>query len=91
MTIFVPGLGLDLYLLGGIMASKLLAAVLLLCVTAAFALSSNTNSDPFTLETVDPAVTVIAPNGGEVWYIGDTNDILWTAEDTNLTPNTICL
>ncbi len=73
------------------MASKLLTAVLLLCVTALFALSSNTNSDPFTLDTVDPAVTIIAPNGGEEWYIGDTNDILWTAEDTNLTPNTICL
>lgn len=68
------------------MAKHLLTAVLLLCCTAAFALSSTTNSAPFTLDTVDPAITIIAPNGGEAWFIGDTNNITWTAEDTNLTP-----
>lgn len=69
----------------------MLICVVLLCCTAAFALSSTTNSALFTLDTVDPDITIIAPNGGEEWYIGDTNDILWTAEDTNLTPNTINL
>ncbi len=73
------------------MAKYLLSVALLLCCTAAFALSSTTNSALFTLDTVDPAVTIIAPNGGEVWYIGDTNDILWTAEDTNFVENPVSL
>jgi hypothetical protein len=50
------------------------------------ALSSYTDTAAFTLDTVDPVVDLIAPNGGEEWYIGDTNDILWTAADTNVSP-----
>lgn len=71
------------------MAKTLLTAMLLALCASAFALSSTTNSALFTLDTVDPIITIIAPNGGEAWYIGDTNAITWTAEDTNLTPNTI--
>ena len=74
---------------GGIMARYLITAVLLLICMATFALSSTTNSASFSLDTVDPNISIIAPNGGESWYIGDTNDIIWAAEDTNLTPNTI--
>ena len=73
------------------MARYLLTAVLLLGCAAAFALSSTTNSAPFTLDTEDPDISIIAPNGGEAWYIGDTNNITWTVEETNLTPNTINL
>ncbi len=69
------------------MAKYLLTAILLFCCAAAFALSSTTDSALFTLDTVDPAITIIAPNGGEAWYIGDTNNITWTVEETNLTPN----
>ena len=27
----------------------------------------------------EPFITVISPNGGETWYVGDTNDITWTS------------
>ncbi len=73
------------------MVKHLLTTALLLCCAAAFALSSTTNSAPFTLDTVDPNISIIAPNGGEEWYLGDTNDILWTAEDTNFGENPISL
>jgi hypothetical protein len=34
-------------------------------------------------DTTRPAVTVLAPNGGETWYIGNDEDITWTATDAN--------
>jgi hypothetical protein len=34
-------------------------------------------------DDVPPAVTVTSPNGGETWYIGDTEDITWTATDSH--------
>jgi M6 family metalloprotease-like protein len=41
----------------------------------------------FTIEpppdTTDPAVAVTSPNGGETWYVGDTEDVTWTATDAN--------
>ncbi|HNQ43532.1 MAG TPA: Ser-Thr-rich GPI-anchored membrane family protein, partial [Candidatus Cloacimonadota bacterium] len=36
-------------------------------------------------------LSILSPNGGEAWYIGDTNDITWTASDTNLSPNSVYL
>jgi hypothetical protein len=37
---------------------------------------------PFSIAVnVPPAVTVVAPNGGEVWNGGDVQDITWTATD----------
>lgn len=56
-----------------------------LILVSAHGLSSFTDTAPFTLDMVNPDVNLIAPNGGEEWYIGDTNNILWTATDTNLT------
>lgn len=38
----------------------------------------------FTLDTVAPTVDLLAPNGGESWYIGETHDLLWTAADSHL-------
>jgi hypothetical protein len=48
-------------------------------------------SNTGTLDTVNPSVSIIAPNGGEEWYFGDTDNILWTASDTNLVLNSIYL
>ncbi len=48
-------------------------------------------SAPVANDNVDPSLTILAPNGGEAWYIGDTNNITWTATDTNLNPNSIYL
>ncbi|MFH1219356.1 MAG: C25 family cysteine peptidase [Candidatus Eisenbacteria bacterium] len=33
------------------------------------------------VDTTPPTVTVTAPNGGEIWDIGSTYDITWTATD----------
>lgn len=73
------------------MRTSLLVAVLNLFGIACFGLSSNTNSAVFTLDTVAPQITITTPNGGEMWYIGDTNNILWSVTDTNLTPNSLYL
>ncbi len=73
------------------MRRALFAAMLSLLGNACFGLSSTTNTAIFTLDTVNPEITIIAPNGGEAWYIGDSNNILWNATDTNITPNTIYL
>ncbi|MFA7024915.1 MAG: hypothetical protein WC176_03525 [Candidatus Cloacimonadaceae bacterium] len=71
---------------------QLIAALALLTLSvAALALSSNTNSAVFTLDTVAPALELNAPLGGEEWYLGDTNDILWNATDTNLLDDSVYL
>lgn len=35
-------------------------------------------------DRVAPEVTVISPNGGEMWAVGDTNDIRWFISDTSV-------
>ncbi len=60
-------------------------------VFAAYGLTGLGDSDYFAMDTVAPDLTLLSPNGGEAWYIGDTNNILWTATDTNLSPNSIYL
>ena len=70
--------------------SLLIASLLLGCV-ANCALSSAAYSGLFTLDTVIPALTLISPNGGEEWYLGDTNNILWIAADTNLIDDSVYL
>jgi hypothetical protein len=34
-------------------------------------------------DVTGPAVEVLAPNGGETWYIGSEYEVYWTAEDVN--------
>lgn len=34
-------------------------------------------------DTVGPAVTIVAPNGGETFYIGNDHEITWIATDDN--------
>jgi hypothetical protein len=38
---------------------------------------------PYTLNVVEPVVNVAitSPSGGEVWYVGDTHDIAWVADN----------
>ena len=65
-----------------------LVTLLTLCV-AAQAMSSTTNSAMITLDTVAPALELSAPHGGEEWYLGDTNNILWNATDSNLVHDSV--
>ncbi len=55
-----------------------LVAVLLIYSAATFALSSTNHSALFTLDTVDPIISIESPNGGEECFIGDTCDIIWS-------------
>ncbi len=73
------------------MKQTLAALALLTLSVAALALSSTTNSAVFTLDTVAPSLELSAPNGGEEWYLGDTNDVLWTATDSNLIHDSVYL
>jgi hypothetical protein len=41
----------------------------------------NISVSPTIPDTIPPTVTVDAPNGGEVWLVGDTHQIEWTADD----------
>jgi hypothetical protein len=43
---------------------------------------SDTSDRLFTIRDVTPpSVRVISPNGGEVWKVGETRNIIWTATD----------
>ncbi|MCD4746975.1 MAG: hypothetical protein K8R58_11825, partial [Bacteroidales bacterium] len=41
----------------------------------------NISMSPLVPDTIPPSVTVDIPNGGEVWSVGQTKLIEWTAED----------
>jgi hypothetical protein len=73
------------------MKTAMLIGILFVYATGLLALSSYGTSAPVVNDTVDPSLSILSPNGGEAWYIGDTNDITWTASDTNLSPNSIYL
>jgi len=73
------------------MKTTMLTCILFIFVTGLLALSGYDTSAPVINDTVDPTLSILTPNGGEAWYIGDTNDITWTASDTNLSPNSIYL
>ncbi len=64
---------------------------LLVCFGMLSALGSSSTYGPVTIDTVDPEVKLLTPNGGESWYFGDTQDILWTASDDFLLENPILL
>ncbi len=46
---------------------------------------ADTSDATFTVavDTIGPAVTVLAPNGGETWYVGSDYEIEWEAYDEN--------
>jgi hypothetical protein len=66
-------------------------AMLIGTLTLCNGLSSYGDSPNFTMDTVDPQVQLISPNGGENWYIGDTRNIEWIASDGNLIGDSIHL
>lgn len=47
------------------------------------------NSAPTLNDTVNPAVALHAPIPGDIWYVGQIKDIIWTATDTNLRADSI--
>lgn len=73
------------------MKKLILALALLSFCIAVMAISSTTNSATFTLDTTAPTLELNSPNGGEEWYLSDTNNILWTATDTNLIDESVQL
>lgn len=73
------------------MRKALLASVLCLLLSGAFALNSFGTSAPVANDTANPSLDILSPTGGEAWYIGDTNDVLWTASDLNLVDNSVNL
>lgn len=73
------------------MKPTLLMAMFISLFTVCQGLSSYGDTPDFTIDTTPPVVQLLSPNGGEILYIGDTKDILWTATDTNLHPTGISL
>ncbi|MDZ4121310.1 MAG: Ser-Thr-rich GPI-anchored membrane family protein, partial [Candidatus Cloacimonadaceae bacterium] len=73
------------------MKTAMLIGIMFSLTTALLALTGYGTSAPVVNDTVDPSLSILSPNGGEAWYLGDTNDITWTASDTNLSPNSIYL
>lgn len=53
--------------------------------------SGVTISPLVTLDTINPTVDLLSPNGGESWYIGETHDILWTASDSHISTLPVAL
>ena len=69
----------------------MLVILLVLVSSGLTALTSFGTSAPVLIDTVDPSISILSPNGGEAWYIGDTNNILWIATDDNLIGNPVYL
>lgn len=57
---------------------------LLGCSAMAWCVSGWGISAPGSLDTQNPTLSLIAPNGGEIYTAGSTQDILWYAGDSNL-------
>jgi hypothetical protein len=76
---------------GGKMKSAIMLLIFCAGLGFAYGLIGSGETDYITMDTQPPDLELLSPNGGEDWYIGDTNDILWTATDTNLEPESIYL
>lgn len=68
------------------MRTAMLLCILLVFVSGLPALTGYGTSSPVVNDTVDPALSITAPNEGDIWYIGDIKNITWTATDTNILP-----
>jgi hypothetical protein len=45
----------------------------------------------FSLDTIDPLIELLSPNGGENWDVGEIHSIDWTASDNNLSSSPISI
>jgi hypothetical protein len=61
----------------------------LFCLASLSALVFHGYSTYFTLDTINPTVNLLSPDGGENWVAGQSGYISWTAFDTNLGDNSI--
>ncbi|MDD3301103.1 MAG: hypothetical protein PHV91_09810 [Bacteroidales bacterium] len=71
------------------MKTAMLLCILFLFGSGLMALTGYGTTAPVINDTVDPTLSITAPNGGEAWYIGDTRDITWNASDTNILSNSV--
>ncbi|MBW6516277.1 MAG: hypothetical protein K0B81_06650 [Candidatus Cloacimonetes bacterium] len=65
--------------------------LLLILIAQITAQSVYTDTEIFVLDTIDPLLSLISPIGGEIWYSGGNQNLLWIAEDTNMAANPISL
>lgn len=70
---------------------SLLLITLLFCAAICFADSGFGVSEAFTMDTVNPVITVTNPTLGQEILNGDTLPITWTSEETNIPANCINL
>lgn len=68
------------------MYKALLTVLLTLASVFAFALEGFGVFGPVSLDSVDPDLVLIAPNGGEIWRAGSSQNVLWTAFDNHFGP-----
>lgn len=71
------------------MQKAMLFCIMFLFCTWLQAIIGHGTSAPVINDTVDPSLSITTPNGGEEWYIGDTQDITWSATDTNILANSV--
>jgi len=65
------------------MKIAILACILFMFGTVLLALTCYCTTTPVINDTVDPTLSIIAPNGGESWFIGDTRDITYGTNPDN--------
>lgn len=73
------------------MKSFLLYMLMAFVCLGMYGLSGFGDSGTLTLDNVPPYIILISPNGGEEWYFGQTENILWQASDTNVAQNSVCI
>lgn len=73
------------------MKSSLISVFFLFLSMSVFSYTSYTDTSLFTVDVVNPTLNIVTPNGGEDWYIGDTDSILWQATDSNFSSNPVSL
>lgn len=71
---------------------KVISGVILFLLYAAmFAYTGSGVSPSQVYDTVDPALELLTPTPGQIWYVGQTRQITWTAFDTNLVSDSILI
>jgi len=71
------------------MKIAMLFCTMFICISGLMALTGYGTTTQVINDTCDPFLSILAPNGGETWYIGDTHDITWAATDNNILSSSI--